>query len=150
MAYILTLGSVNNMNTKQAVSVSFSCVLFLPIIFLWYRSSIDIAISHDESKTPHIVNMLSCDAPFLSDTTVDILVVIMSDSKNFNKRAYLRSTWACQNDILPAIRFFVGKSNQESVNKDLEEEAEHFQDVCIMDVADNYETLPIKVCQIFV
>jgi hypothetical protein len=47
-------------------------------------------------------------------------------------------TGVCQNDILPAIMFFVGKSNQESVNKDLEEEAEHFQDICIMDFADNY------------
>ena len=125
------------MNTKQAVAVSFSCVLFVPMIFLWYQSPSNIAISSYENGAPNIVNMLSCDAPFLSDTTVDILVVILSDSKNFNKRAYLRSTWACQNDILPAIRFFVGKSNQDSVNKDLDGEAGHFQVVCIMDFADN-------------
>ena len=40
----------------------------------------------------------------------------------------------CRNDIIPAIRFLVGKSNQESVNKDWEVEAEHFQDVCIIDL----------------
>jgi hypothetical protein len=137
-----------NMNTKKGIVATFLTVLLLPVIFLWCSPRVPaIAMTGDDSRATDIVNMTSCDAAVVSSMTADLLVVIISDYKNFNKRKYLRSTWATQNDILPAIRFFVGKSNQDSVNNDLEEEAEQFQDVCIMNYADKYATLPLKVCE---
>ena len=94
--------------------------------------------------------MPSCHVPTVNDLTVDILVVIISAPQHFNKRKYLRHTWASQGDILPANRFLLGKSNQESVNKDLAEEVERFKDVCRLDIADTYAVLPVKVCSSFI
>ena len=135
------------MNAKHVVAAA---AFLLPIFVLWSRSRIaatgPVMDSGYFTSTPDSGHMSSCHAGIAIDTTGDLLLVIISDQQNFEKREYLRSTWARQNDIFPVIRFFVGKSNQDSDNNDLEEEAKHFGDVCIMQLTDNYATLPAKVC----
>lgn len=120
------------------------------MIFLWSTSPgmPSISLRADKRKSQDGVKMPSCHVPTANDTTVDILVVIISAPHHFNKRKYLRRTWAGQSDIFPAIRFWVGKSNEESVNKDLEEEEGRFKDVCRLDLTDTYAALPVKVFSI--
>ena len=102
--------------------------------------------SQDESRhSEDSVYMTGCDSGPVSHPAVDLMVAIVSDAGHVERRTYLRRTWARQNHIFPVIRFFVGKSDKDTVNKRIEEEAKHFHDVCIIQLVDNYAALPRKV-----
>ena len=89
-----------------------------------------------------------CEACNLPNTTIEILFVIISAPEHFEKRQFLRSTWATYSNIFPVTRFFVGMSDNSTVNTKLQDEARFFQDTCIMTHIDSYKLLPHKVNRI--
>ena len=83
----------------------------------------------------------------VNKTSVDLIVVVISDIKNFLRRISIRNTWGSDaHESLPNVRllFLVGKSLGASFQPQIEKESELFKDMIQANVKEVYENLANK------
>ena len=129
------------MNQKKALLIFF---VFTIIIWCHFCEHIQI----NDATIWQNLEDYRCEASNLPNTTIEILFVIISAPEHFEKRKFLRSAWTTYSNIFPVTRFFVGMSDNSTVNTKLQDEARLFQDTCIMNHIDSYKLLPHKVNRI--
>ena len=129
-----------NVNIESStVNENTSCLI------VWTQNTLLCWHKKDKRKSRDGVKMPSCHVPTVNDTTVDILVVIISAPQHFNKRKYLRRTWARRG------RFFLpsgsGWGNPiRNLSKRIWQRKQYTSGR--LDVTDTYAALPVKVCSL--
>ncbi len=79
------------------------------------------------------------------DHIMDVFVLVVSAPNHFDKRDMLRMTWL---QHLPKRRgghaFFIGRTENETVEERIRSESENFQDIIQLDITDSYANLTLK------
>ena len=86
---------------------------------------------------------LVCISPPSRSTTHDLLVMIISAPGNKYKRDCMRMRM--RDRVAGIVRFIVGLAGQEGTDKAVVEEAEYYEDICIIHDIDSYSALATKV-----
>ncbi|CAK8680051.1 unnamed protein product [Clavelina lepadiformis] len=87
-----------------------------------------------------------------SNHTVDMIFLVKSAPKNFQRRQVIRKTWGFIKSIQGmtfATIFLVGTTNSNQTQSYLEEENQIFGDLLQCNVQDTYRALPLKVLAAF-
>ena len=80
-------------------------------------------------------------------TSVDLVVIVISNIRNFLRRMAIRNTWGSDvHESLPNVRllFMVGRSMNGAIQSQIEKEAELFGDILQINVDETYENLTNK------
>ena len=86
----------------------------------------------------------------------NIFIAVISATKNFEKRAIIRQTWAKDLNVwnrqltgFAGFAFILGRTQDESIQKRIEEESTIQKDILQIEMKDTYRNLPIKMAGLF-
>ncbi|XP_070534907.1 uncharacterized protein [Ptychodera flava] len=87
-------------------------------------------------------------------STVDLLIVVISNVVNTERRKAIRETWAMSNTYQPLMEgvrhvFIVAKAHDSRINDQVHSEAERYGDIIILNFPDSYDILTRKTIMAF-
>ena len=81
-----------------------------------------------------------------NNTDVYLVIVVIASPANFEQRNVIRNTWGSVVKIKPDVRliFILGKTNNDTLQKQIAKESKTYQDIVQEDFIDSYRNLSIK------
>ena len=108
-------------------------------------------LAHEDPKLLNVREHLQSPPASEERKVVPMFIGVLSAPQYFDRRAGVREAWFQEvRKLNMDSKFFLGRHKDENINKQVQEEAEKYQDVVIVPMDDDYYSITQKTAAIFV